>query len=141
MKNFLSICALTLLTFSAQASDELIDILQCRPVAAKADVGLSVSVAQGGFAGITQITINRFALGQHTIAKHIVRQLPILTGRAGSPVIFEGDTVRLSINLTTQALKNGSHPALLITIGENGNLINEDLVCTGLKQIEQPMDM
>lgn len=141
MKNILSICALTLLTFSAQASDELIDVLQCRPVASKADAGLSVSVAQGGFAGITLVTINRFFFGQHTIAKHLVKQLPLLPGRAGSPVIFEGDTVRLSVNFSTRALKNGSHPALLITIGENGNLINEDLVCTGLKQIEQPMDM
>lgn len=128
MKKFLLLTAVVLTGLNAFAIDELNEIVKCRPAKLVPDAGLSVVVSQGGIAGITQITVNRFFLGHHSISNHIVRQVPF-DGRMGAPMTFKGQDISLSVNFTTAPAKDGSHPGTLIEKQADGSLVKNELSC------------
>lgn len=98
-----------LMSMSAQAqtADQLNTVLKCQPVVLTPDMGLSVTVQQGGFAGLTQLTVRRFFLGHTKTEKFIVRESP--ASNVGGPIEYVGNGATLSVNFTTAPLKDGGH--------------------------------
>jgi hypothetical protein len=105
-------------------ADEMRDVLNCRPAVLHPDLGMALSVSEGGFAGLTQITINRFFLGHHTTENFIVQRQEMDSHIVGAPVVYLGEGVRLAINFTTSPLKDGGQAS---TLTINGN--SEQLSC------------
>ncbi|MGZ3691751.1 MAG: hypothetical protein ACXVAX_09615 [Pseudobdellovibrio sp.] len=133
MKQLLLAATLMIAGLTAQAHTPIADgfntIYSCNPIELHPDLGMNLTVEQGGFAGITQITIKRFFLGHNTTEQYVVKQKVTVPNRIGAPTLLVGEGIQLSINFTTAPLKDGGHYSVLSLNDANGNVSNEELSC------------
>lgn len=118
------------LTAKAQNADMLYHVIECKPAVLVPDNGMSVSVFEGGFAGIPQMIVKHFYLG-HTTSETFFMHRGVSIAAIGAPISYvnESETVMLSINFTTTPLKDGGHAGTLSTIQPNDALVTENLSC------------
>jgi len=110
MKKLLVSLAAMALTAQAHAEyrlggDQIYAILNCQPAQTHPDLGMDVSVSQGGIAGLTQITVRRYFVGHSTTRKFYVQVSQPRT--VGAPVTYTGSGIRLTVNGTTAPMKDG----------------------------------
>lgn len=135
MKNLILLLSLVSVTSLVQAyPDQIYTIMTCRPAKVVADVGMSLSVEQGGIAGITQITINRFVRGTHKTEQYIVDRKASDPMRAGGPLVYVGKGIELSVKTTTTPNKDGSRPGTLKTAKSSGKAKTEALACKSVSR-------
>jgi hypothetical protein len=114
----------------AQAADQLVTVMKCRPAVLRHDVGMSLEVKEGGFAGIPQIVIKRRLLGRVQTETYMVRKEQYRCGVPGTrclgaPIVYKGNGINLSVNFTTTPTPDGAHHGTLVT-RKNGT---EEIVC------------
>ena len=119
MKNLLltTIALLTIATttrvFAAdeafqQGADQMNEIIKCQPLRAMPDMGMQITVATGGIAGVTQVRVERFFLGHTEVTNYIVKAIDLAAGQMGEGMAYVGNGIRLTANFTT-LLPNGQH--------------------------------
>ncbi|MGZ3722755.1 MAG: hypothetical protein ACXVA9_07495 [Bdellovibrionales bacterium] len=124
------------LGFQAQAkaqsvgADEIKTIITCERAQNVPDLGLSVEVRQGGLAALTEVQVSKFFLGHSTIAKYYVQQLPIRSKHLGSPIVYQGNGVTLSINFTSSPDAKGGHQGFLEVTEASGDITTDELSCS-----------
>lgn len=100
--------------------------LMCQPTQVMPDNGLSVTVSEGGLAGLSKITVTRHFLGHSTEEKfYTKRSSPTRMGEATS---FTAKGIRLTVNFTTAPRKDGGAYSTL-QIKKNGVTSMEELSC------------
>jgi hypothetical protein len=134
MKMILAATLMSLgLTAHAEGADQIYTAIKCGPATVVPDLGLSLEVKEGGFAGLTQVQVKRFFLGHTSQTNYDVQQSPVKQGLLGAPIEFTGNGIRLTINFTTAPDANGQHHGTLETLEENGKYQSEELSCAELK--------
>jgi len=113
---------------NAQSADQIYTVFTCQRKVAIPDLGLSVTVREGGIAGMTQVQVRRFFLGHDSQTNYYVQQELVKQGVVGAPMVFDGNGIRLTANFTTAPV-NGQHPGLLEIQDESGKFSSEELVC------------
>ena len=114
MKNILLIAAV-LFGLSAQAAtnpDELQNVFRCVPTEIMPDNSMLVEVFEGGIAGIPQIRVTHYYFG-HSPSEVYLAKKARQNGRPGSPLVYAGRDIRLSMNFSTSPLKDGGHYSTL----------------------------
>jgi hypothetical protein len=127
MKFVIALLAGLSLHAHAQGGDQMLVLMTCKPAHAVPDLGMSLTVSQGGIAGLTQIQVQEFFLGHNTNHTYIVRQKEVEPGMAGAPMTFEGQGITLQANFTTGTLADGGHIGHLSGVESAFN--NVDLSC------------
>ena len=128
----LTIAAAITLTQTARAemrigADRIYTVLKCHAAVATPDRGISVVITQGGFAGLTEMTVTHYYLGQSSEQKYVVTQE--MPQQMGSPMRYVGTGVRLTVNFTTTPMNDGGHYAVLQRDSINGHYMPEELSC------------
>ena len=130
MKKLLLTAGLLMICLNAFAADEINDLIKCQPLKLVPDLGMSVTLSQGGIAGLTTLKVERFFLGSTNTQNYIVRQQNVDPRLLGAPMTFTGDQVSFSVNYTTAPLKDGAHIGSLVTYDSKNNVVsNEQLSC------------
>ncbi|MGZ3690014.1 MAG: hypothetical protein ACXVAX_00835 [Pseudobdellovibrio sp.] len=135
MKKLLLTVSFLFISFNAFAADEMNDVIKCGRLQVVPDLGLQVTLSQGGIAGITLLKVDNFFLGHSTSNSYMVAQEAVQPGVMGAPVTYKGDEASLSVNFTTAPLKDGGHIGSL-TLYKDGQVTStEQLSC---KSVAQP---
>ena len=144
MKNLLlTIIAITTFTSFAKANqdafqdgaDQMTEIIRCQPLKLHPDLSMSVSVATGGIAGLTQVRVQRYFSGYSTVEIYIVKQQEADPSLASTATTFIGNGIRLTANFATR-LPNGKYYGTL-QLGNTQNSSIEQLACDLTKQNPQ----
>lgn len=112
----ISILALSI-TASATPGDMTKLVADCHWLSPVQDVGMRVTVTEGGLAGITQLQVSRFFIGRATQVKtYLVYKTPI---QRHGLLVFQGDQVKLQINLGVAPNAENRYPAVMETLLEH----------------------
>jgi len=126
MKNLVLVLFLAFPGISAFANgDEYKTILNCKPSVIRPDLGMTLQLLESGITGSTVIRTTRYFLGHRQVNNYYVQRQPINPRIFGAPLVFKGETILFSINMTTSPSKNNVRPATLTT-GQYGF---ESLLC------------
>ena len=136
MKTILTVLSIAFagITAQAQVADQMFEIINCRPTLTRPDLGMSVSIEQGGIAGITQLTVKRFFLGHSNSQTFVVKQVGGQNNE-GAAMVFTGKGVRFSVNFTTTPRQDGGHDGKLSTLQADGKYADESLTCSSVAHI------
>ena len=130
MKTSIALLSLVVgLSAHAQMPDQFTKVMQCQPAKAVMDLGVSVTVQKGGFAGLTEVIVKRFFLGHTSSTTYIVNELPQNPTHMGAGLSYVGEGIELNTNFTTAQLPDGGHYAQLITEDANNSPSTENLSC------------
>lgn len=116
-------------------ADQMTEIIKCRPLELRPDLGMQLTVSTGGIADLSQIEVTRFFLGHSSSNTYIVNAAPRRPDQLGEAETYKGAGIFLSINFTT-SLPNGSSYGFL-KIKENEKVSFELLSCELIAQNPQ----
>lgn len=122
------------LTAKAQNADMLYTVIECHNAVMMPDNGMTVTVAEGGFAGIPQLTVKHFFLG-HTTSDTYMVQHGFNSHMVGAPISYNNETVSLEINFTVAPLKDGGSPGTLRIIQPDDSVATDRLSCAAVNHI------
>jgi hypothetical protein len=127
---------LVLLAFAAAQAqaqirhpDEILTVLKCERAVNIPDLGMSVEVRQGGIAGLTSIEVENFYLGHSTRENYYVSPVVAQPASANQPAIYEGNQIRLTINIQSALDAKGGTPATLELYDSAGHVQTTQLSC------------
>jgi hypothetical protein len=116
MKKIIFIASLMLgLTVNAKVGgDQMYQVLSCDMIANVQDMFMKVELYQGGISGIPQLQVKRFFMGRPSVFKtYLVREKPKNPYTGKNLIVYQGDNVKLTINLMALSVKDRGYLSYL----------------------------
>lgn len=110
---FFVLASLVTVSASANVGGDMYQVrIQCKTAINSPDHTMTLQVSEGGISGIPEIAITESTIAGPVTDRFLAKQ--VVLQRAGGPVVFESNELRLSIDTTVAPSEEGTYPATLV---------------------------